>query len=208
LAIAVHLSQKYLSLTTMKYLLLSILFLPFIGVSQTDNLSLIDEAEKNYLHDATWRYKHRHLFKELGKLINDKDTIYLHEVTKGNPSSYRAYIYTGGDDALYLEVDCGGHPEKCGKPKLTRFKTPSLWSHGTFVEFPPCYFDWFATFDTVFLHQMTEKQSAYAQIPCTVLIRIIKGKVSIFYTELHFNPIHNMRKNEISCPDLQHPSTD
>jgi hypothetical protein len=183
-------------------ILFLILFLPLIGLGQTDNMKLIDEAERKYLHDYSWRYKHRHLFKDLEHLINDKDTIYLHEVTTGNPSNYRAYIYTGHGDALHLEIECKGNPEKCGKPKLTRFKMPAYWSHSEFMEFPPCYYEWFKNFDTIFLHQMTEKQSTYAQIPCTVLVRIIRGQVSIFYTELHFNQIHNLRKNDIICPDL------
>lgn len=185
-----------------KHLLFIVLFLPLLGLGQTDNLKLIDDAEKKYLHDYSWRHKHRHLFKNLEHLINDKDTIYLHEVTKGNPSSYLAYIYTGNGNALRLEVNCKGNPEKCTKPKVTRFKMPSYWSHGDFIEFPPCYFEWFKTFDTVFLHQMTEKQSAYAQIPSTVLVRIIRGQASIFFTELHFEQIHNLRKNDIICPDL------
>ena len=185
-----------------KHILFIALLIPLLGIGQTDNLKLIDDAEKKFLHDANWRYKHRHLFKDLDKLLNNTDTIYLHEVTKGNPDSYLAYIYTGNGNAIHLEIHCKGHPEKCGKPKLTQFKMPSIWSHGDYHEFPPCYYEWFGTFDTTFLHKLTEKQTAYAQIPCTVLVRIIKGQVSIYYTELHYNQVHDLRRNDIVCPDL------
>jgi hypothetical protein len=182
------------------HLLFFTLLMPLMAAVQRDNLQIIDDAEKQYLRSDTWRYKHRHMFKELGALLNGRDTIYLDEVITGNPDNYTAHIYMGNGDMLRLQVSCTpGRHEKCGKPKLTRFKVAD--QHAS-LQFPPCYFEWFRTFDTVYLHQMTERQESYSAIPCTVLVRIIKGQASIYYTELHYAQIHDLRQNDIICPDL------
>ena len=188
-----------------KQMLFLVLILPLWGSGQVNNLKLIDDAERKYLHKDSWRQKQRQVFyKELKHLINGKDTIYMHEVTKTNPHKYWAYIYTGNGDVIHLGVKCKGKPEKCGKPVITELKMHiDDRFHDDPLKFPPCYFEWFKTFDTAFLQKMNGKYAAHDDVPATVLIRIIEGQVDIFYTEFYFAESYDPSTGALKCRDLE-----
>lgn len=166
---------------TIKCLLLLLALLPFGAMCQTNNLQLIDEAERRYYAADTALQPLRHRIKKLEKILAGKDTIYLYEVHHYSPPFYGAFIYTGNGNVIWCKV----YKAKSARAQIRTYNM-YLPHEAEGKEFPHRYYTWFANFDTAqMVKENREYFNYYPPSADNILVRIINGRVDIFRTVLN-----------------------
>jgi len=117
--------------------------------------------------------------------------------------SYSALIYIGNGNILQLKKICKNGYGKCEESKLFRANIYNAKTFDNLDAFIPCYFQWFKTFDTVFLDSIRKKNGTASDASPLILIRIVKGNINIFSTDVYLYPDIDLVTGIPQCPSLK-----